>query len=162
MARTPGPAPKNPDERLRRNPDPKVGDDGWTLVRPDGRVTNVPDVPAWLQGMVGPVTTAFYLELAQLPQATTWGPGDWLMLHASLPLLDRYFTRPGSESYKAWTAVLDPGLRITSDAMQKARLRIDTKGARPENRTGEQQQPTTSGVTSLQDAQARRARLTGA
>lgn len=122
MARRRGPSPKDPEDRARRNPDPVLAGDGWTEIADEAFAGDVPPIPEWIT--VSDTVHAFYAELARLPVAVTWGPNDWLMLHASLPLLDRYFARPGSESYKAWTSFLDPGLRITSDAMQKARVRI--------------------------------------
>jgi hypothetical protein len=151
--RRPGPAPKDPSERARRNADPVVGSDGWTDVQPTAKLRRVPPIPEWIY--VGDVTRAFYLELTKLPQATTWSAGDWLMLHSTLPLLERYFTKPGSESFKAWTAVLDPGLRITTDAMMKARMRIRT----PEKETagGSTQR---RGAGKVTDLAARRGRLT--
>ena len=120
MPRRPGPAPK--ENRVRRNPDTLVGKDGWTELTGE-TLDEAPPIPEWVT--CSDTARAFYEELAtSLPAAPSWSAGDWMMLWASLPLLSRYFERPGSESYKAWTSVLDPGLRITSDSMTKARMKV--------------------------------------
>lgn len=152
MPRRPGPAPK--ENKVRRNVDPIVGRDGWTEVSGE-TLDEAPPIPEWAK--CSAVAEAFYEELAtSLPTAPSWTAGDWMMLWASLPLLSRYFERPGSESYKAWTSVLDPGLRITSDSMVKARVKV----AAIEDEVATEQGKTSDGdkVTSIT---SRRSRLTG-
>lgn len=120
MPRRPGQPPK--ENRVRRNPDPITGKDGFTTISGE-TLDEAPPIPEWVK--CSETTVAFYHQLVtSLPTAPTWSAGDWLILWSSLPLLSRYFERPGSENYKAWTAVLDPGLRITSDSMIKARMKV--------------------------------------
>lgn len=73
-------------------------------------------------------TLAFYAELCRLPQRRAWAEGDWVALWSALPLVDRYLARPGSESFKAWTSALWPALRVTSDDLAKARVKLDEPG----------------------------------
>lgn len=122
MPRRPGPPPKDPSQRRRRNVDPVVGRDGVTVVDPSPVSAKPPTLPSWC--VVSPRTQAFYAALCRLPQRRTWGDGDWLALWVALPLVDRYLERPGSESFKAWTAAVFPVLRVTTDDLAKARVQL--------------------------------------
>lgn len=122
MPRRPGPQPKDASQRRRRNVDPVVGRDGVAKIDPSPVVDAAPGLPEWCD--VSGRTLAFYRELCRLPQRRVWTDGDWLALWSALPLVDRYLTRPGSESFKAWTSALFPALRITSDDLVKARVKI--------------------------------------
>lgn len=150
----PGPPPKNPEELVRRNVDPIVGADGWTDIDPAPNDGEIPPIPAWCDA--GEAARAIYEDLARLPQARLWGPGTWLQLHMSLPLFDRYMSRPGSEGLKALVATWGTGLRLTEDDLQRARVRV-----RKLIESEDESTPTrkANGVASLDD---RRRRLMGA
>lgn len=126
MPRRPGPAPKPAEQRRRRNVDPVVGKDGATRIDAAPVEDPAPELPGWCR--VSAVTVAWYEDLCRLPQRRVWSEGDWLALWAALPLVDRYLTRPGSESWKAWTASVFPALRVTSDDLAKARVRFEEPG----------------------------------
>lgn len=147
--RRPGPPP---NERHRhRNADPVVGKDGWTEITPDAFDGAVPEVPPWVQ--CSDEARAVYLELARLPQAATWGPGTWLSLHLTLPLVGRYLERPGSENFKAIVQTMGASLSLTESDMAKARIKV--RLPEPDEASVDSNAP---GVTSLQ---SRRQRLTG-
>lgn len=152
MARTPGPAPSDPGARHRRNVDPVVNTHGWTELELVGFAGKVPAVPGWLS--VSDNCMAIYSELGSLPQAALWGPGTWFELHMTLPLIDRYLSRPGSESFKAIIATLGVALRLTEDDLQKARVKVVP---RESAETAEQATGTDGQVT---DIRSRRSRLT--
>ncbi|MGS2809408.1 phage terminase small subunit [Nocardia sp. MW-W600-9] len=117
-----GPPPKNPEDRARRNADPLTGADGWTEIDPTPNDGEVPEIPEWIT--VGAIGRAVYDELAALPQARLYGMGTWVQLWMTLPLIERYLSRPGSENYKAITSTLGAALRLTEDDLQRARVRI--------------------------------------
>ena len=123
MPRRPGPAPKDAELRRRRNVDPVVGRDGALVIDPSPVADSPPDLPAWCE--VSERTFAFYGALCRLPQRRAWGDGDWLALWSALPLVDRYFERPGAENFKAWTSALFPVLRVTADDLAKARVKLE-------------------------------------
>jgi hypothetical protein len=143
-----GPPPS--EHRRRTNADPVVGKDGWTEVSPEPFAGQVPEIPAWVDCTLE--ARMVYQELAQLPQAATWGPGTWLSLHLTLPLLGRYLTRPGSENFKAIVSTLGAGLSMTELDMQRARIKVK----RPDPVA---EQAAAASVSSLQE---RRKRLTDA
>lgn len=122
MPRRPGPPPKDASQRRRRNADAVVGRDGMVTVDPSKVLTKAPELPAWC--VVSPRAELFYRALCRLPQRRLWTDGDWIALWASLPLVDRYFERLSAEAYKAWTSALFPALRITSDDLAKARVKL--------------------------------------
>ncbi len=131
-----GPPPKSPEERARRNVDPLVGADGWTEIGSTPFAGEVPEIPEWIE--VGPTGRAVYEHLSRLPQAAMYGPGTWFQLHMTLPLIERYLTRPGSENYKAITTTLGAALRLTEDDLARARVRVaapvSEEDASPEQR----------------------------
>lgn len=187
MPRRPGPPPKEPSTRVRRNKDttvsapakprtlkaapgptksiarkpttraaraaarqtPVVDGDGWTSIPPGARTAKPPAISAWLS--IGFTAEEAYAEFAKLPQAKAWLESEWKLLQLSLPLLERYVARPGSESFKALVSALGPALKLTSDDLAKARMRI----AVPE--PAETATTASAGVT---DINARRDRLT--
>lgn len=151
--RRPGPAPKNPQERQRTNADPVLGRDGWTEIADVPFAGVVPELPGWCS--VGATGRAVYEELARLPQAALWGPGTWLQLHLSLPLVERYLSRPGSENFKAIISTLGAGLRLTEDDLQKARVRVKSAQAQ-ETKSPE----ATRSAAVVTDIRSRRERLT--
>lgn len=150
--RRPGPAPKNPEDRLRTNADPLVGRDGWTEITPEPFGGDVPDIPEW--AAVGDAGAAVYQELSRLPQAALWGPGTWLQLHLALPLIERYLKRPGSENFKAIVSTLGAGLRLTEDDLQKARIRVQAA------ETGDVDPAAARSAAKVTDIRSRRSRLT--
>jgi hypothetical protein len=93
------------------------------------------------------------MDLARLPQARLWGPGTWFELHLSLPLVDRYLTRPGSEGFKALVSALGAGLSLTELDLQRARVKVS-----PAEGVGDS--PTVSDPK-VADIRDRRKRLTG-
>jgi len=151
--RRPGPAPKNPQERQRTNADPVLGRDGWTEIADVPFAGVVPELPGWCS--VGATGRAVYEELARLPQAALWGPGTWLQLHLSLPLVERYLSRPGSENFKAIVATLGAGLRLTEDDLQKARVRV-----RSQAEAGVVDPAVAASAAKVTDIRSRRGRLT--
>lgn len=100
----------------------EVGDDGWTLVPPGKRVGKVPELPDWLH-LTGQGAQV-YAELARLPQSKVWLESEWLLLQLSLPLMERYLSRPGSESFKALFSALSSSLKLTTDDLARARMKI--------------------------------------
>jgi len=149
--RRPGPAPN--ENRRRTNADPVLpAGEGWTEIHGEAWDGDIPAVPEWVR--VSPDALRVYAELARLPQAATWGAGTWFELHLSLPLVDRYLDRPGSESFKALVSALGAGLSLTELDMQRARIKV--KPVEAELVDGEDVVPPE--VASLAD---RRARLTG-
>ena len=119
--RRPGPAPS--PRRRRTNADVVLPPgEGWTEVPNAAWEGVVPAVPEWC--VVGDAARAVYEELARLPQAATWGPGTWFELHLSLPLVERYLSRPGSEGFKALVSALGAGLSLTELDMQRARIKV--------------------------------------
>lgn len=124
--RRPGPEPKTPETRRRRNADPVAGSDGWVELDPSKRAGAPPSLPAWLPDL-GEDADALYRQLARLPQARVWLDSEWFLLQLALPLIKKYLQRPGSESFKALTAALSPSLKLTSDDLAKARMRWKKK-----------------------------------
>ncbi|WP_109523680.1 MULTISPECIES: phage terminase small subunit [Nocardia] len=146
-----GPPPKNPKDRARRNGDPLLaGADGWTEIPSTPNDGEVPEIPEWVT--VGPVGRAIYTELASLPQARLYGQGTWIQLWLTLPLIERYLTRPGSENYKAVTGTMGAALRLTEDDLQRARIRI-------KDEIDEEPVAPTEGGTVASFAEERKARL---
>lgn len=147
-----GVPPKQPHERIRARDhrDPYLATDGWTEL-PDAPFDgDIPDIPEWIT--VGARGQMIYEELARLPQARLYGRGTWLELQLTLPLIERYLSRPGSENFKAIVSTLGAALRLSEDDLAKARVRIATEEELAEE-TGE---PGTK-VVSFEDQ--RRARL---
>lgn len=145
-----GPPPKNPEDRLRRNADPIVGADGWTEIPSTPNDEEIPEIPEWVS--VGSTGRAIYDELAALPQARLYGLGTWIQLWMTLPLIERYFSRPGSENYKAIMSTIGASLRLTEDDLQRARVRI-------KDPVDEEPVDTNGGAPVVSFAEERRARL---
>lgn len=145
--RRPGVPPKAPEERMRTNSDPLVGGDGWTEIDNAPFAGAVPEIPVWVK--CSPEARAVYHELAALPQAQLWGAGTWLELHLTLPLIDRYLSRPGSENFKAIISTLGAGLRLTEDDLQRGRVRFK----REQDEDGGAEVP--AGVANLQERRRR-------
>ncbi|MBM4707919.1 hypothetical protein GS982_01370 [Rhodococcus hoagii] len=123
----PGPPPKNPEDRVRRNDDAVVTDiHGWQEISPEPYDGDVPDIPAWV-GEVSEAAKMIYAELSALPQARLWGPGTWLQLHLSLPMVDTYFNKPGGDGLRTLVNIWGSGLYLTNDDMQRARIRVRDK-----------------------------------
>jgi hypothetical protein len=119
----------------RRGPAPEPGSLGDSRYGGTGAWVDVPDIPRdldtvpplpeWIAGTLkSPATISAYEALARLPQAAVWTAGDWLIVHLSMPLLDRYLTRPGSESYKALLAGLGSGPGLTTSDLLKLHRRL--------------------------------------
>lgn len=120
MARPSGPAPD--PGRARRNKDPRLslGDGEWTSVDPSPNDGPIPDIPDWASPTDR--TREVYYFLAGLPQAKTWSAGEWFQLWIVLPLLERYFQKPGSEGLKAIMGLINGGLHLTIEDMYRARM----------------------------------------
>jgi hypothetical protein len=117
--RRPGTAPIPTPRHTAPDPFLRAGD-GWTEISTEPYSGPVPEIPDWVR--VGPDARRVYMTIATLPQAATWGAGTWLELHLSLPLIEKYLTRPGSESFKALVSALGAGLSLTELDMQRARI----------------------------------------
>jgi hypothetical protein len=146
--RRPGPAPA--ENHRHRAADPFVAKDGWTQIAPEPFAGEVPEIPVWVN--CTDEARAVYAELARLPQAATWGPGTWLQLHLSLPLVGRYLQRPGSENFKAIVSTLGAGLSLTELDLQKARITI---------KRADEDEAGSGSAASVSSLQARRRKLTG-
>lgn len=121
MPRPSGPPP-NPD-RVRRNKDPRAGTDGdWKFIDPSPNDEPIPDIPSWCATTER--TREVYYFLAGLPQAREWSQGEWFQIWMTLPLLEKYFIKPGSEGLKAIMALLNGGLHLTVEDMHRARIRF--------------------------------------
>lgn len=119
--RRPGVAPTENHRHRAVDPFVKPGD-GWREIDDAPRDGQAPPIPAWVR--VDPDTIRVYQDLAALPQAATWGAGDWLSLHLALPVIARYLDRPGAEAFKAITSVLGSALSLTTLDMQRARIKV--------------------------------------
>jgi hypothetical protein len=148
--RKPGPPPKDPSRRARTNVDPVVGKDGWSEIDTVPFDGEVPPIPDWIT--VGTQGEAVYDVLSHLPQAALYGPGTWFVAHLSMPLVERYLSRPGSESYKALLTTLSSALRLTEDDLAKARVRA---------RKVEEDVPDAGITAAVTDIRSRKSRLTG-
>lgn len=125
MARRPGPAPK--PGRERRNEDSLLGGSGEWREAPNAPLNGaVPSVPEWVTASLKnpDATLAAYEVLAKLPQAALWTGGDWFSVWLTLPLLDRYLARPGSEGFKAILSGLGAGPGLTEADLLKLRRRL--------------------------------------
>lgn len=124
MSRRPGPAPK--PGRERRNEDSLLGPSGeWREVPNEPRDEAAPEVPEWItSALKSEATLQAYEILAKLPQAAVWTAGDWFAVWLTLPLLDRYLARPGSEGYKAILSGLGAGPGLTEADLLKLRRRL--------------------------------------
>nr|WP_296763841.1 hypothetical protein [Rhodococcus sp. (in: high G+C Gram-positive bacteria)] len=118
----PGPAPKNPEDRIRRNSDPLTDANGWTEIDPSPNDGAIPPIPPW--SSQDPIVGGIYAELGKLPQARLWGPGTWFEIHLTLPIMEKYLEKPSSEAFKTILAAWGSGLRLTEDDMQRARIRV--------------------------------------
>jgi len=126
MPRSPGPPPKDPSERARRNKDPNLAGDGWVEIDRDPYDGDVPPIPEWVEG-VGDQARQVYEYLMRLPQARLYGPGTLFEIWLTLPLIQRYLeTSKGSgvETYKGIIAALGPALNLTESDMAKARIKF--------------------------------------
>lgn len=121
--RRPGPPPKDPEDRVRRNDDPVVGADGWVEIDPTPNDDAPPAIPEWV-GEISEAARIIYRELATLPQARLWGAGTWLQLHMSLPMFDKYMEKPGGDGLRTLVNIWGVSLRLTEDDMQKARIKM--------------------------------------
>ena len=121
MAR-PGPAPKDPSQLARPKPDAVVGIDGWTEIEPGPNDGEIPPIPEWVEP--SPRAEAIYQYLMSLPQARLYGPGTIWELWLALPLIEKYLSKPGVESFKGLVTALGTALRLTEDDMAKGRVKI--------------------------------------
>ena len=150
--RRPGVAPT--ENHRHRSPDPFVrAGDGWAEITAEPFEGVVPEIPQWVS--CGPDARRVYMDLARLPQAVLWGPGTWFELHLTLPLIDRYLARPGSEGFKALVSALGAGLSLTELDLQRARVKV--KAPEPVGDVGEM----AAGDPKVSDIRDRRKRLTG-
>lgn len=68
-----GPAPKDPEDRVRRNK-PNV-----TTIAGDGRLRG-PALPDWMGEPWHPATLDWWANVRKSPQSRTWIPTDWNFL----------------------------------------------------------------------------------
>lgn len=129
MPRPSGPPPD--PNRARRNKDPRAGADGdWQVIEPTPNDQPIPEIPSWVDATDR--TREVYYFLAGLPQAKIWQPGEWFQLWMTLPLLERYFCKPGSEGLKAIMALLNGGLHLTIEDLHRARIKMADAVTEPE------------------------------
>ncbi|QDF15373.1 hypothetical protein SEA_MOLLYMUR_12 [Gordonia phage Mollymur] len=150
-----GPAGKDPSELTGHHSKSVLAGDGWEEIDPNAEVPEAPPIPPWVP--VGPAGQLVYEYLTSIPQAQKYGPGTYWELWLSIPLIERYLEKPGSENYKAILSTLGSALRLTEDDLQRARIRM----------VAAEQQADDPSETSQQNArviamQARRDRLKGA
>ncbi|PBC38481.1 hypothetical protein CJ179_38405 [Rhodococcus sp. ACS1] len=117
-----GPAPKNPEDRIRRNADPIADANGWIELERTPNENDVPPIPVWVE--CSEQARMIYEEITKLPQARLWGPGTYFEIHLALPLLDKYLEKPGSDGFKTIVSAWGAGLRLTEDDLQRARIRF--------------------------------------
>ncbi|AXH70399.1 hypothetical protein HOT75_gp011 [Gordonia phage Daredevil] len=120
MAKT-GPAPKDPSQLQGHYSAAKLAGDDWEEIDPD-KVVEAPEIPDWIDA--SPRAVAIYEYLTSLPQSQLYGAGTYFELWMSLPLIERYLSRPGGETYKTLVSTLGTALRLTEDDMAKARIRM--------------------------------------
>lgn len=150
MPRPSGPPPD--PNRARRNKDPRAGQDGeWQVIDPSPNDQPIPEIPSWVD--TTDRTREVYYFLAGLPQAKVWNAGEWFQIWMVLPLLERYFSKPGSEGLKAIMALLNGGLHLTVEDMHRARI-VFTK-PQPEEQLEEAER------AKVVDLEARKNRLMG-
>lgn len=118
----PGPAPKNPEDRVRRDTSPLTDSNGWTEIDGTPNDAEPPPIPPWSSH--DPIVAGIYAELAKLPQSRTWGPGTWFEIHLTLPIMEKYLEKPTSDAFKTILQAWGSGLRLTEDDMQRARIRV--------------------------------------
>jgi hypothetical protein len=82
----PGPPPKDPAQRRRRNVDPVVRK---TISEPPTSYPSLPDATGYL-----PQTRKWYRTWATSPQASRFLATDWQRLAMLAPLVDSYFLEP--------------------------------------------------------------------
>lgn len=95
----PGPPPKDPDERRRRNADPL---DGHGVVLPVEDRPDRPDMPlhpAHPTAEWHPDTVAFWDVMADSPQAKLWGSTDWHHLKETIKVYERWVRAESSTEY---------------------------------------------------------------
>jgi hypothetical protein len=121
----PGPVPKRPEERVRRNddviPTDKVEVFGDVVVPP----LNMPFEPH-------PLVIDFYDGLINSAQAALYEPSDWEYARIVCFMLQTLVTssKPSSEMYKAWQTATSNLLVTEGD---RRRLRIEIARAPQQN-----------------------------
>lgn len=125
----PGPVPKRPDERVRRNddviPTDKVEVFGDVVVPP----LNLPFDPH-------PLVVDFYDGLINSAQSALYEPSDWEYARIVCFMLQTLVTssKPSSEMYKAWQTATSNLLVTEGD---RRRLRIEIARAPIQNKADE-------------------------
>ncbi|AOE43701.1 hypothetical protein SEA_SPEEDDEMON_120 [Gordonia phage SpeedDemon] len=117
-----GPAAKDPSELTGHHSKSVLAGDGWEEIDPDAAVPEAPELPDWVE--TTDVGRAVYDYLTSIPQAQKYGPGTHWVLWMSIPLIERYLAKPGSENYKAILSTLGSALRLTEDDLARARIRM--------------------------------------
>lgn len=114
----PGPVPKRPEERIRRNddvvPTDKVEAFGDVVVPP----LNMPFEPH-------PLVIDFYDGLINSAQAKLYEPSDWEYARIVCFMLQTLVTssKPSSEMYKAWQTATS-NLLVTEGDRRRLRIEI--------------------------------------
>ena len=117
----PGPVPKRPDERIRRNedvvPTDKIEVYGEVVVPP----LNLPFDPH-------PMVVDFYDGLINSAQAQFYEPSDWEYARVVCFMLQTLVTssKPSSEMYKAWQTATS-NLLVTEGDRRRLRIEIARK-----------------------------------
>jgi hypothetical protein len=135
----------------------KDANDGWKSIDPTPRdLSEVPPIPEWVDVLPGSPAESWYYEVSILPQAREWNNGTIMQLWLTLPLINRYIARPGSEGLKAIISALGPALMLTEDDMRKAKVKYDVDKAQVE---AAEAQRAMANVSSLEKRRDRRDRL---
>jgi len=114
-----GPAPKDPEKRIRRNAAPDVTD-----IPKTARARRAPKLPpkdgdeTW-----HPATVRWYQVWRRSPQASTFTTTDWQRLHMMAPLVDEYFHEPKT-ALLAEIRLNEAKLGATPEDRQRLKVRI--------------------------------------
>ncbi len=65
-----------------------------------------------------PATRAWYDQVARLPQARQWGPGNWLLLQQTAPIACAYYC--GELKHGAELRIRQTKLEVTDDDLRRA------------------------------------------
>ena len=131
----PGPPPKDPSQRRRRNADPIPRK---TLSEPPAEYPPLPNATGYL-----PQTRKWYRTWATSPQAARFQATDWQRLAMLAPLVDQFHTDPKASLFEV-IARAESGLGATE--ADRLRLRWDVQEPK-----AKQKPPASAGDSERQD-----------
>lgn len=161
MGMPPGPAPKDPDERRRRNKDPM---EGVAVELPPEDCAEIPDMPLHPEHPTGewhPYSVEFWDALANSPQAKLWISTDWQHLRETLRIYERWMRCQSSTDYVS----LERAVRSRTGLMgytfgDRQKLRIKSKAA-PQDQHGNPTGPRSQMGTGNRRRNSSRLRVAG-